>query len=225
MNVTVIIVNRKTLKLTKKCLESLFEFYPGIRVIVVDNRSGSDHPSLHYVKSAAKKLPNVRCHRITSGVPHHARGLNAGISLTQTRYFITMDSDVEVLRGRWIEEMLAAFKADPKLFATGHVCHNSGPDCTRPPRKGEKKVNFVHPFCAMWDKNKYKAIGVKFAQTGQPACYVCAGAAKKGYHVKDMEGIHPHNKTANLCVRHVWGGTRTVLAVLRDKKRRKEKKK
>ena len=222
MNTTVIIVNRKTIKLTRACLTSLFEFYPGIEVVLIDNRSGND-PSLNYVKSVAASLPNVRCHQITSGDPHHAQGLNVGVSLTRTRYFLTLDSDVTVLRGGWIEKMEGAFKADPKLFAIGHLCRNAGKDCVVPPRKGQPRFSFVHPFCAMWDKVKYRAVGTKFAYTGQPACYICINAVKRGFHLKDIEGIHPHNKVPDLYVRHVWGGTRTRLAVLVDSKRKRRK--
>ena len=219
MNVTAIIVNRKTLALTKKCLESLLEFYPDIKVVLIDNRSGKDHPSLHYVKSAAAEFTNVRCHLITSSVPHHAHGLNVGVSLVQTRYFLTLDSDVTVLRGGWIEKMLAAFKSDRRLFAIGSL-GGAGKDCTAPQRKGEKKVAYVHPFCAMWDREKYVTLGRKFAQTGQPVCPVCIAATQKGFHLKGIKGINPHNKGTNLYVHHVWGGTRTVLAVLRERNRK-----
>lgn len=221
-SVTVIIVNRKTHKLTETCLISLFQFYPDIPVLLIDNRSGAG-PALEYVKYAAATYPNVKALYIVKGEPHHARGLNLGVERTTTPYFLTLDSDVTVLRGEWIEKMLQAFADDDKLFAIGHLCRNAGKDCVTPPKGRQPKFNFVHPFCAMWDRVKYNRLGVVFAYTGQPACYICINAEQKGYHLANVNGIHPHNKTSvPLYVRHVWGGTRTRLAVLADKARKKK---
>ncbi len=36
-SVTAIIVNRKTLEFTRRCVESLIAFYPDIKTVVVDN--------------------------------------------------------------------------------------------------------------------------------------------------------------------------------------------
>lgn len=219
-DITAIIVNRKTRALTEDCLTSLLSVYPNIKVLLIDNRSNDE--SLKYVKSVARTLPNVRCHLITTGEPGHARGLNAGVARTTTSYFLTLDSDVVTLVGGWLEKMLKAFASDPKLFAIGHLCPNANKDCIAPPKAGQPKFSFVHPFCALWNRARYNKLGVKFANTGQPACYVCINAKKKGYHLADLDGIQPHNVVSGtLYVRHVWGGTRTRLAVLQDEKRKK----
>jgi hypothetical protein len=200
----------------------LLSVYPDINVLLIDNRSGN--ASLDYVKVAAKTHPNVRCHCITTGSPHHARGLKEGVAKTTTPYFLTLDSDVVVLVGGWLEKMLQAFASDPKLLVIGHLCRNAGKDCIVPPKANQPKFNFVHPFCALWHRARYNKLGVKFAYTGQPACYVCIKAERKGYHLANIEGIHPHNMVPGvLYVRHVWGGTRTRLAVLHDEEKRKKR--
>lgn len=219
--VTVVIVNRKTRKLTEDCLTTLLEFYPRISVILVDNWSGKDS-SLDYVKYADETYPNVNALYITSGEPHHARGLNLAAKNITTLYFLTLDSDVTILRGGWIEKMLRAFDS-PDLFAIGHLCRNANSDCSRPPMKGEAKYSYIHPFCAMWSRIKYDELGTKFVYTGQPACAICIKAERMGYRLANMSGIHPHNvSSVPLYVHHVWGGTRTRLAVLADQARKEK---
>lgn len=220
--VTVIIINRKTLAHTQECLESLLQFYPYIHILLIDNRSGSD-PSLDYVKLMASTHPNIDCLLITSGEPHHARGLNAGLADATTRYILTLDSDVVVLRGGWIERMVGAFVSDKKLFAVGHLCRNAGRDCIRPPVGGHSPYRFIHPFCAMWDRARFASM--RFGYTGQPACHVCINAEHRGLHLKDFPGIHPKNIGDDLYVRHKWGGTRDRLAILADQRRRKKRRK
>lgn len=216
-NVTAIVVNRKTLDFTKKCIESLTTFYPDIKIVVVDNWSNDE--SLGYVKSLSGK-PNFTIVLNSNTHPHHAIGLNLGVREVKTRFFLTLDSDVEVLRGGWIEEMLKMFY-DQDMLAVGHITMNSSCNCTDLPKRGDKVYHYVHPFCALWDNEKFKVIGVPFVETGQPVCEIFKAGEKIGFHVGSVPGLNVHNLPEPYYVRHAWGGTRDMLATLADRERKK----
>ncbi len=223
-DVTVLIINRKTLHLTRACLESLFQFYPDIHVLLVDNRSDGD-PSEQWIRDISQIYSNVTPYMIVQGEPHHALGLNTAFSICTTPYIISLDSDVTVLRGEWIEAMSQAFLVDPFLFAIGQLALNSNSDCTRAPFPGEKSYAFVSPFCAMWDVTKFRQMKVAFDFGGQPACTPCRAAIRSGYHLANLPGLHPNNlPNGNVqpYVYHEWGGTRHRLMVLEDWERQQK---
>lgn len=216
-NVTAIVVNRKTLDFTKKCIESLTTFYPSINMVVVDNWSNDE--SLAYVKSLIDK-PNFSVVLNDSVEPHHAVGLNLGVREVKTRFFLTLDSDVEVLCGGWIEEMLKMFH-DQDMFSVGHITMNSSSDCVTLPKRSEKVYHYVHPFCALWDKEKFDIVGVPFIKSGQPVCEIFKASDKMGFHIGSVPGLNVHNLPKPYYVKHVWGGTRDTLAILADRERKK----
>lgn len=197
--VTAVIVNYRTLKLTRTCVESLLHFYPDINIMLVDNNSQDN--STAYIRTCAELFSNVDWVRVKRNVGH-GPGLAFGVKKCHTPYVLTMDSDVEVLRGGWLELMLDAFAIDPKLFAVGNLghCDYSGV------RPGDHP--FIHPFCALWDRVKYNGLG-SFDASGQPVRNVCFAATKKGYHLKDLPGIRSRYGDPNTdYVKHFWGGTR-----------------
>lgn len=199
MSVTAVIVNYRTLELTRTCVESLLRFYPSINIILVDNNS--QDASVDYIRTCAEIHPNVNWVKTRRNVGH-GLGLHFGIEACTTPYVLTLDSDVEVLRGGWLELMLEAFEVDPRLFAIGDrgYCDYSGV------RPGDRP--FVHPFCALWDREKYHELG-QFDARGQPTSNICWAAAQKRYHMKSLPGIVSRYGDPNTdYVKHFWGGTR-----------------
>ena len=55
--ITVLIVNYRTLDLTRRCLESLLLFYPQAGVLLIDNGSGDD--SSEYIAGVAARSRNI----------------------------------------------------------------------------------------------------------------------------------------------------------------------
>lgn len=218
--ITAIIVNRRTLALTQTCVESLLTYYPLIEIVLVDNKSGD--ASQDYIEQVAADSPQIRGLFNMTVEPHHAVGLNIGVAETRTPYFLTLDSDVEVLRGEWIERMLTAFVRDPLLAAVGHVSMNAGPDGTRPARRDEAVVHYVHPFCALWNREKFVQCRGGFRNSGAPAYVPCKLLQRKGFHIVNLPGLNPHNIPVPYYVQHKWGGTRDVLAIQAADRRRRE---
>jgi glycosyltransferase involved in cell wall biosynthesis len=215
-DVTAIIPNRKTLKLTRGCLESLLRFYPGIEVCLVDN--GSADKSLQYCHSVAREYANVRLFQNKTRLAHHAVALNIGVKNTQTRYFLTVDSDTRLLDSGLLERMIHKFD-DPLVFAVGHVEHGAATNCIRAPKHGEPTTDFVHPFFAMWDRDKFIRISAKFDVQGQPTCRACKLALANGFTFADILGLHTKDRKGVGPVQHFGGGTRAVLGWLQDERK------
>ena len=222
-NITAIIVNRRTLELTRTCIESLLFYYPSMRFVLVDNNSQDE--STEYIRQL--ESDNIVCLFNTSATiePHHALGINMGIEKVETDFFLTLDSDVTVLKRGWLEAMLRLFLNDKRMFGAGNVILNYNDDCTRGTYEDEFIVyNFVHPFCALWDVNKYRLLNTSFCLSGQPACAPCTAAQAAGYHLGSVPGIDVYNRPEPYYVHHKWGGTRDTLAIQADMERRRNAK-
>lgn len=217
-NVTAIIVNRRTLDLTRLCFESLRANYPRLSVVMVDNWSCDE--SAEYVQSLGNE-PNVVAVVNVGEEPHHAVGLNIGLQQVRTDFFLTLDSDVEVLRGGWLEHMLYFFKVYERMFAVGCLGMNANVDCTCPANSNERPRSYIHPFCALWDLKKFQTTGIQFQKTGMPTCLVCDKAQEMNYWLMSFP-IDPHNYPVPYFIRHKWGGTRDTLAIQADAERKKK---
>lgn len=205
-DVTAVIVNRRTPRLIRNCVRSLLRIYPNINVMLVDNNS--QDRSTRYIRLAAALCSRVECVITTHAT--HGPGLHAGILRCKTPYILTLDSDVTVLKGGFLELMLAHFAANSKLFAVGNICRVDSSGV----RPGPRRV--VHPFCSLWDRRKYMKLKVRFEASGQPARSVCFAAVKAGYKLEKFEGDIKMRGESEY-IHHVWGGTRSIS---RKRKRR-----
>tara|TARA_Y100000294_G_C8523669_1_gene323989 strand:+ start:2 stop:1315 length:1314 start_codon:yes stop_codon:yes gene_type:complete len=117
--VTIIIVNENTKDALELCLLSIKKYteYP-YKVIVIDN--GSTDGSLDLLK----KFNWVKVIG-TSGIKdgeRHGGALNIGIQYVKTKYFLTLDSDVEILDYNWLTEMIAKINKNKGVFL-GEIAH------------------------------------------------------------------------------------------------------
>lgn len=113
--VTVVVINYKTLELTRKAIESLFEHLPEVQVLVIDN--GSADASTRYLRGLVAQRPILRV-IFNRENRHHGPALDQALRAARTRYALTLDSDCEVLSGDFLPAMLERFR-DPLLYAVG----------------------------------------------------------------------------------------------------------
>tara|TARA_B100002003_G_C13893345_1_gene435540 strand:+ start:25 stop:699 length:675 start_codon:yes stop_codon:yes gene_type:complete len=112
--VTIIIVNENTKDALELCLLSLKKYttYP-YQVIVVDNSSSDG--SLDLLK---KKFLWVKVIQ-TSGLKiaeRHGSAFKIGVQNVKSKYFLTLDSDVEILDYNWLTEMVKKIKKTQGVF-------------------------------------------------------------------------------------------------------------
>lgn len=117
---TICIVNYKTERLTRLCLRSIRKFtkYP-YNVIVVDNNS--DDASLDYLRSLKwiKLIERKASDDIRSGSWAHGSGLDSGLEICNTEFFVAMHSDVIIRDPQWLNYLANFAENDPKVGCVG----------------------------------------------------------------------------------------------------------
>ncbi len=117
---TVCIVNYKTLKITKLCLDNLKKIEAGLpfKVMVIDNDSADE--SLEYLKSLNWiQLVERKKERINDGGHEHGAALDLGLELCDTEFFISLHSDTIIHKDGWLKFLIEKFQNDPKVACVG----------------------------------------------------------------------------------------------------------
>lgn len=198
--VTVVIVNYRTLTLTKRCVESLRKYYPKVALILIDNGSGDK--STQYILELGRKDSHTRS--ILNGENlTHGPALHQGTCAAKTPYVFLLDSDSVVKHGNFLVAGLRAFKEDPLLYAVGHrdLVNDAGTAM-----KGVDRSNFimhVHPAAMMIDREKYRQLP-PLEYAGSPAVTNMRAVPERGWRLA--------NFPIATYIRHLRGKTRVKFA-------------
>jgi glycosyltransferase involved in cell wall biosynthesis len=148
-SVVALVVNYKTLELTRQCVQTLLAHYPFLPVVMIDNASADRSTS--FIAELASERDNIHA-QINEKNMHHGPALDQGMRIAEARYVLTLDSDCEILRAGFIEEMLKQFE-NPRMYAVGELRYKNRFGYTygywyADPRP--KWIPYVHPSrCAM----------------------------------------------------------------------------
>src|SRR5438876_11166997 len=88
--VTAVIVNYKTLDLTRRAVETFRGRYPDLSLLLIDN--GSADASTEYLLRLGERHGNIRTF-VNERNRYHGPALDQGIRLACTPYVFTLDSD------------------------------------------------------------------------------------------------------------------------------------
>lgn len=204
--VTMVTVNFKTLKLTRRAIQTFRQHYPDLPMIVYDN--GSDDLSTVYIAGLQNKDEN--CEAILDSKNRgHGPALHQLVRRVETPYVLLYDSDCEVLEGGFIELMLAEFDEDETLYAIGWLRHlnDNGVPFTwhvPPPKTKERFHPYVHPHCALLDVAKYKQLK-GFIDHGSPGLFNMQDAVAKGFTLKKFP-VKKYVKHWEAGTRRMFGG-------------------
>ena len=108
--VAVVILNYNGQELLRKFLPSVLKFSGGSKIIVADNNSSDE--SLIVLE---KEFPQVEVIRISSNLGF-CGGYNYALSKVEAKYFILLNSDVEVTEN-WIEPVISLFENNTSIAA------------------------------------------------------------------------------------------------------------
>lgn len=187
-DITVLICQNKTPDLIRLCLTSLLAFYPTIKILIVNGTP--DDEAGRWIKYKAAKHSNVTVwDRV--GYDSHGVAMDDAIEMKiNTRYVLTLDSDVIIKRGGWIEDMkrffhMAQYATPDTLFAVGALMEvtRKGDACGAPEDKTDI-LRYIHPHCGMYDRNIYKELEARFTDHGAPCVYTMKAAEEKGFRVE-----------------------------------------
>lgn len=186
-DITVLICQNKTPDLIRLSLTSLLTFYPTIKILIVNGTP--DDEAGRWIKYKAAKHPNVTVWDRT-GYDSHGVAMDDAIrEKINTRYVLTLDSDVIIKRGGWIEEMKRRlnyrFLQNDEYFAIGALMEVSRKgDACGDPQDETDILRYIHPHCGMYDRNIYIELETSFTDHGAPCVYTMKAAEEKGFRVE-----------------------------------------
>lgn len=166
-DITVIICQKIYVELLKKSLGSLLRFYPDVQIILATNYA--DEESVSYISEMARTHKNIKSVDYKEIFNENSHGILIDYvvrNYLQTKYFLCLDSDVIIERSGFIEEMLEQLKEDNSLYGLGAIVYawyNSDR-----PRTFEDNVPYIHPHCAMFNKDIYLSMDNPFQSGGDP---------------------------------------------------------
>lgn len=196
-DITAVIVNYRTLRLTQNAYRSLLQRYE-LPVVVVDNGS-QDAATTAWIQS----VHGINNRRNLQ----HGPALHAAIKeRVHTPYLLTLDSDCIINHGGWLELMRAEFDYNDRTYAVGwlrYVDKFSGVPLEwhlqHPP--ADRFTPYIHPAIALYAVDKYYRLP-PFMDHGAPALENMQGAVTKGYKLVDFPVFD--------YVTHLGAGTRRL---------------
>lgn len=179
-DVTTLIVNYRTYKLTARCVESFLYHYSEADIILIDN--GSCDESTEYFRTLAEENPNISS-IINKENIYHGPALDQGIRASRSPLVFTLDSDCEIKRGGFLEEMLMFFN-HPNMYAVGNMVYMDrfGYEVLQAKRGCHP---YIHPSRMLLDRAKYLGLE-RFIHHGSPAIKNMRHALHIGYRLIDF---------------------------------------
>jgi glycosyltransferase involved in cell wall biosynthesis len=172
-NLTGVVVNYDTKELLKKALDSIWSFYPELKVIVIDGSTEDyliDDDRLRYVKFDF----NIG----------HGRGMDIGINLATTRHVLLFDSDIMMYKPP-IEKMMAMMEKD--TVAVGWILPVTQENYDIE-IGDDSDIPVIAPFFHIVDRYNYWKF-LPYVQSGGPTCLTSIDIYSKGLSDKVLKNI------------------------------------
>ena len=164
-NVTALTVFYKTPTLIHVSLDSFRRYYPEMQLVVVNNSPKDDVCTRHLIDFLKD---DENCTFIQLGMNYgHGPGLNRGMKHIKTSYVYIFDSDVEIIREGFIEEMMEFM--DEETYGVGftRLTTRGGQNKDKGDLKDSDTLKYLHPLaCLISVKQYYKF--PKFYSGGAP---------------------------------------------------------
>jgi len=180
----IIIVNYNTADLIKKSLKRIYALYDNIQTTIIDGSDEED--KIIEVKKICDRYKNCIIKQVGYNI-HHGNGLHKGITESNKKYIVTLDSDVFFKTrlffsksNKFIETCLQLVNDD--VYCIGKVEHVNEEGLNV-----EKGIKYYHPRVCFINRKNYMTEsenGIRFINHGAPA-------------IKIMKFLHENNKYTN----------------------------
>lgn len=142
-NITAIVCVHNTKKLLKKAIDSLRLHYPSIHIVIVNNNSTD-------VLDYTGMWPNTTVYNLKENIGH-GPAIHFAMQRIDTKYALIMDSDIEVVSGGVIEEMLSMVSTEI-FYGIGSIVkvNDNGINVGK-----DNSINYLHPYFCLIDKSMY----------------------------------------------------------------------
>jgi glycosyltransferase involved in cell wall biosynthesis len=175
-SVTAVIINFQTPDLTQRAVSSLRRWYPNLPLLLIDNGSADDSPSLLRTL-AEESTTTLLCN---SRNLHHGPAMDQALRCLSTDEVFFLDSDCCITSGGALERLCEALHADDRNYAAGkRIFMNSrGFDVTPGPRAHP----YIRPLCMLIRRRQYLALP-PFKRHGAPCLTNMIAATAAGLHL------------------------------------------
>lgn len=192
-NVIGITVCYNTPDLIRNAIESILNFHPELKIMIVDN---SDKGSECFIEvdKLCTKYKNVMCYHTEYNLGH-GDALQLGISLTSEKYMLVFDSDIIMTKSP-VNEMIGLMAYN--VYGIGMIVQSSSRGLNV-----EKGIDYLHPYFCLLNRISYD----KFA----PYSHHGAPAIKAMIDLNNKKCCRLINFDLNDYVIHLERGTRNIL--------------
>jgi glycosyltransferase involved in cell wall biosynthesis len=162
-SVTAVIVNFQTPDLTRRAASSLRRWYPDLPLLLIDNGSADDSPSL--LRRLAEQSPAMNTLLCNPRNIHHGPAMDQAMRRLSTEEVFFLDSDCVITSGGILERLREALHADDRNYAAGkRIFMNSrGFDVT----PNSHAHPYIRPICMLLRRRQYLALP-PFERHGAP---------------------------------------------------------
>lgn len=194
----IIIVNYRTIHLTRQIVTDCRHYYPSTPLVLVDNNSQDE--STQFVQSSDADI--VLMNDTNLG---HGPALDRAIRAVGNPYILTMDSDCHIIQGGFVEHMMDKFDA-PNVYAVGWLrwVNENGVCIGKTEPEPGKHIPYIHPSTAIYRRDIYLTLP-PFDYDGAPVNQNMRAAYYGGYAVRDFP-IHQYVYHWIAGTRRMYGG-------------------
>jgi GT2 family glycosyltransferase len=180
-SVTAVLINFQTPDLTRRAVSSLRRWYPDLPLLLIDNGSADESPSL--LRTLAEEAPATTDLLCNPHNLHHGPAMDQAMRRLATDEVLFLDSDCAIVRGGVLERLGLALRADDRNYAAGkRIFMNSrGFDVSPGPRTHP----YVRPFCMLIRRRHYLTLP-PFERHGAPCLANMIAAASSGLQLVDV---------------------------------------
>jgi glycosyltransferase involved in cell wall biosynthesis len=191
---TAIIINFKTLDLTRRATRSLRAFYPTLPLLLIDN--GSDPATRDGIEELRREYADsTSLHQNPQNI-FHGPAMDQGMHLVKSDFVLFIDSDCEILRAGLVEGMMELTGCDQSVYAVGHKIGMDmrGFDVVGNPGA----IPYIRPYCMLVRRKLYLSLP-PFVHHGAPCLENMREASRCGYLLMEFPVLD--------FVRHAGRGT------------------
>jgi hypothetical protein len=173
--VTAVIINFRTLDLTRRAVTSFRAVYPSTPLLLIDNGSGSkDAEALQQL--AAESSPRAATLLLPRNI-HHGPAMDAALHHLHSPFVLFLDSDCIIRRGEFMEALCESLESNPLAYAAGKkiALDDRGFDIT-----GGAGHPYIRPICMLVKRELYFQLP-PFRRHGAPCLANMQGAIRKGF--------------------------------------------
>lgn len=187
-SITAVIINFRTPDLTERAVRTFRRFYPGVRLLLIDNGSGDTEVAL--LRELKALDPGRTTLVLNTKNLHHGPAMDQALRLCQTPFVFFLDSDCEVTNGGFLEKMFALADGDAKNYAVGKRIFMNDRGFDSEELRGAHP--YIRPICMLVRRNLYLGFP-PFERHGAPCLANFIAADKAGLvlvHFPVEEYVH-----------------------------------